>query len=298
MGRILRNLLALSIGTSLLLPLKAYAQNVNTSSLAVNPSIVQQIVAPGASESFNIQLINVLGEPLPVHLSVVPMNGYFSDPAINWVSFPEPDIILQSKQVQNVKVDVVVPKNGEPGGHYLTIYATPLVPVNSLSSNQAHQLVRVGVLTSIIVKGKIIQNESITGFQANKGFYLSTPVKFNVGLHNSGNIHLLVTGNVSIYNYSNQKIKTIMFPPGIILPKTSKHISVTWNHPWALGPYTAKVGLIYGTNHNFVTYKNIAFWVLPWPLITFYAVLILLAIFMVKRARHKWIRAFRALLGK
>ncbi len=298
MIKVLRAIATLSIGLGLLFPVKAFAQTVNTSSLAVDPSIVQQIIAPGSSKSFAIDVINVLGEPLPVHLSVVPMDGYINDPAINWVSFPEPDIILQPKQVQSVGVNVSVPKNGEPGGHYLTIYATPLVPVNSLTSKQAHQLVRVGVLTSIIVKGKIVQNESITGFRANKGFYLSTPVNFNVGLKNSGNIHLLITGNVSIYNYSDKKVKTLAFPASIILPKTSKNISLTWNHPWALGPYTARVSLIYGTNHNSVTYKDVSFWVLPWPLIAFYTICILLIIYIAKRARHKWIRAFRALLGK
>ncbi len=277
------------------------AQSDN-SALAVTPSIVDRVIAPGGSEKFNLQIFDVIGEPVPVQLSVAPLQAggytYINDPIVNWLTFSQQDIILQPNSATNETVTIHPPAKAEPGGHYATIYVTPLVPVDTLKSGQTHQIVRIGVMLSVIVEGKIVEHESLNKFKVASHFQQSAPVNFSFTLHNSGNIHLLSAGRIIIYNYSGKQIASVNLPYKVTLPKSTKVLNASWNKSWAIGYFSAQAEEVYGPHHIAVFSQKVHFWIVPWLPISIYVVLTLLLIYFIKRTHSRWTRAARALFKK
>ncbi|MGH7238626.1 MAG: hypothetical protein ACREHG_01020, partial [Candidatus Saccharimonadales bacterium] len=258
------------------------------------------IITPGVKSSFSFQIINVTGEPVPVMVSAEPLQGAAnqSDPLMGWISISAPDAILQPKQPLIETATISAPVNAEPGGHYSTIYVTPLVPADSLSNQRVQQIVRVGAMVFGIVKGNIVERESISGFSSNGYIKQSGPIDFNVRVSNTGNVHLLSHGDVTIYANSGKRQASLKLPDTVILPKTTKNIPMSWSNPDALGKYSAVARITYGVHHTTLTSDRLTFWVLPWIKYVLYAVILAAILYLTKRTHGRWLRALRALRGK
>jgi hypothetical protein len=268
--------------------------------LAVTPSIVQRIVGPGGKNTFELQIINVTGQALPVHLSAEPLDGtqYQDDPVQKWLSFSEPDIILKPRRIYTEKVTVSPPPDAEPGGHYASIYITPLVPVDAISSMQTRQIVRVSVTAFVVVKGDIREQEMLRSFGADHYIQQSSPIDFSLRLKNTGNVHLLSHGKVYIYDGLGRQIEVINMPDTVVLPGTERTVHVSWDKPWLAGHYSARAEITYGTKHKVLKSAQTSFWVIPWLPIILTIIVAGFIIYIIRRTHRRWWRAIKALAGK
>ncbi|HEX5455989.1 MAG TPA: hypothetical protein VFW77_01345 [Candidatus Saccharimonadales bacterium] len=279
---------------------QAGADAPGASALAVTPSIVQRIVDPGGKDTFQLQIINVTGQALPVHLSAEPLNSseYKDDPVQKWLSFAESDIILKPGKIYTEKITVNPPTNAEPGGHYASIYITPLVPVGAISSMQTRQIVRVSVTAFIIIKGDTREDEKLESFKIDHSFQESAPVNFSLRLKNTGNVHLLSHGKVHIYDGIGKQIAEINMPDTVVLPGTGKTVHISWDKPWLAGHYSAKVEITYGVKHTVLKSDKVSFWVIPWLPLILITIAGGLGLYIIRRTYRRWGRALKALAGK
>lgn len=299
-----RALLILTILLGLLAP-NLRAQQAPQSALAVSPAIFEAVLDPGKTTKQKITVTNTANVPLPIKASVKSFTvneevasenrGIFD--ASTWFKVQEPDFILQPKQKREVHLTITPPTDAEPGGHYATVYFQPLLPAEVLSDTTAYLTARVGVLAFMIVKGDIIEQAKPAGPLSTAKIQQSGPINFRFKVKNEGNVHLLPTGRVTIYDWRNREVAKLPLAPTMILPKTQKELTVTWDKTRSFGLYHAKLDLVYGSEHKPLMFVPASFWVLPWTVglgILFGGLMLFLAL----RYRRRLRRAWRELMGR
>ena len=286
-------------------PVGSQEAGQNPSVLAVDPAIIETIIDPGKPAKFKIQLTNLTHIPLPIkssitNFTVLPTDLETTDSvrlnASGWMQIDDPDFILQAKQTRVVEGTIKTPKDAIPGGHYATVFFQPLVPVQALNSATVYVSSKIGVLSFLVVKGKIIQKlapkDALQAITTNG----HGPVAFKFSLRNQGNVHLLPVGRLTLFDWNNKVVKKFELSPGIILPDTTKQYDLQWMSGIAAGRYRAELEITDGTTP--LEKQSIEFWVVPWTEVIFTVVgtsIILVILFKTKSRRHK---AWQVLRGK
>ncbi len=156
-----------------------------------------------------MQVKNITRYPLPISSTVknlTPLEEIKTSSdasrldASAWFKITEPDFILQPGVSKTITIKLAPPVDATPGGHYATIYFQPVIPDSVLTSETAFLAARVGVLSFLIVRGDIKQELAIDSFTP-PGLKQTGPITFNVALKNTGNVHTLPTGAVTIRNW-------------------------------------------------------------------------------------------------
>lgn len=306
-------LVSLTLLVSIALPATAAAQpspahdpqtQSNKSALAVSPAIVEHVLTPDKKKEFTLRVTNLTNFPLPISGTVKNFVTLESveDPkkqalydASKWFTITEPDFILQPNQTRTVSISIQPPADAEPGGHYATIYFQPLLPSNALTPATSYLSARVGTLAFLIQPGELEEKLTMQSFSSQAVHYM-TPLDFKLSLQNSGNVHLSPNTTVEIRNWFGKKVDKITAPPGIIIPSTTKSISVSSNKSLFFGRYTATATTSWGSDKK-TSQINTTFWVIPWLSIAV-VITVLLVLFVGFRAKGRWKQAWRVLRGK
>jgi len=209
-----------------------------------------------------------------------------------------------------------VPANADPGGHYAVVFFG-----NQPSMAQGGSIGlsgKLGTLILLTVAGDIVEQGRIVSFDLTnpRSFYEHLPISFTALFENTGNVHLMPHGEITITNMFGRTSDRIPFnkePIGggkNVLPNTSRHLEAVWTkgplevkaqnfidtvnvefHNFALGRYTAALDLHYGPS-NQAAAANTTFWVIPWQLIlvclagAFIAIAIII---LLIRMYNRWI---------
>lgn len=301
--------LAVILGILVFISHSAGAQQaapITQSALSVSPAIMEQVLTPGIPAKSVVRVTNITRIPLPIKASVknlTPLEEMLPDAAKEtydasaWYSLEPADFILQPNQTKEIAVTLVPPAQATPGGHYATIYFQPLVPTEALSPSTAYLNARVGVLSFLIVKGDIVERATLGALEVPKLKQFG-PVDIKVPVTNSGNVHVLPEGTVTIRDFRGKTIKSMQLPAGLALPKTIKAYKVAWNNGGSIGYFTARAELTYGTDKIAVQSETVGFWILPWlPIMSLLTLLTLLVLFVLK-TRRRWSAAWLALKGR
>lgn len=277
---------------------------VSKSALGVSPAIMEQALTPGKLTEFTVQVHNVTNFPLPIKSYVrdLRLQGETLSEsararldASRWFTIEEPDFILQPKQVRTIKGMLQAPSNAAPGGHYATLFFQPLVPEEALSPSMAYVNTKVGVLVFLVVKGDI-KEEATLGkpLQASSPMQQS-PVSFTFSIRNSGNVHLMPTGKIKLYDWRGRLADTLNVPPGIVLPNTVKEYVMTWRPPSKLGKYRAELTIGYGGEQTQLQKTIVNFWIVPWLNTVFPVLFLSIVTIVLYKTRRRWRRAWQAL---
>jgi hypothetical protein len=197
---------------------------------------------------------------------------------------------LKPKQRAVMKVDIAIPADAEPGGHFASVLVSS-EPVNvdsDSSESQARTVSRLGALYFVRVAGHIKEDASLKDFRIsgpNKYFYEKGPFDFELLFENNSSVHLTPSGHVEIKNMIGRKVKDIVVPPFFSLPDSLRSAKVTWDSSFAFGRYTATaiVDRGYHENPDVTDTKTLVFWVLPWKIVLGLIVAILLVAFVLRR---------------
>lgn len=292
-----------------LVPATATAESSSgssTSALTVSPAITEQVTPGGQKKEIVLRVSNITDFPLPISSTVrnfIPAEQLDTPgdkskyDASKWFTIADPDFILQPKQTHNVTVAITPPAGAEPGGHYATIYFTPLVPETALTPSTAYLSAQVGTLAFLIVPGALIEHLSTVGFST-AAVHQSRTIDFSLKLKNSGNVHLAPNATLLIRNWAGHQVASVPLKSGIVLPGTNKEITASWQASAPLGRYTATANVLYGSSHSAAQPQTITFWVIPWVSLLSIIILLILAIFVFFRTRGRWKRAWRILVSK
>lgn len=283
-------------------PAHAASQTPAPLALGVSPAINELVVERGKPAAMRITVTNVTNESMPVRAlteRLVPLEPI--DPghsalfnASDWLHIDQPDFILQPKQGRDVRITVTPPPNAEPGGHYSTVYFTPLSQLDPQKGSTLYLGSKVGTLLLLVVKGDIIQKASITALDAPL-VAQQGPATLSVNLHNSGNVHLTPHGHIMIVDMWGREVRRLPLPPTLLLPKTQKSIPLQWDTRGQFGMFRAQAIVTYGSAQITLASPTRAFLAGPWLYAGATIIALTLIGILIWKTKGRWRRAINAL---
>ncbi len=273
------------------------------SALSVSPAIIESSLELGKSAPFTLTVRNVTNSPLPVTSYVRAFTVQSAElektdqdrlDASKWFNIQDPDFILQPNQERTVKGKITPPPGVEPGGHYATVFFQPLAREDATSSI-AKITARVGVLSFLTVKGTVQESAKLTSNLETPKFIRPGPMDIKFKITNTGNVHIMPTGNIRISDWRGAVVATVDVPAGIILPNSTKEYSVPWTIPISLGRYSAELEVEYGKKNIKLDTEPASFWVMPVAEMVVGSITALTITLFIVKTHHRWSRAWRAL---
>jgi hypothetical protein len=216
----------------------AFISNITFASVGLKVSPVKQEVdvEPGTVKKGSLNITNLGDKSVAVDLSaeefsVVNENYDYafsteSDVA-KWVSFDDSKITILGNQSLNVNYAVNVPSSAEPGGRYISIFASTESSVDiGIESRQ-----RVASLLYITVLGDISRSGDIINLSS--PWLVFDSGDWSASLQNTGTAHYVSRIDVNVLNLTNNKIvasgsREAMILPGTIRLVTDKLPQLKW----------------------------------------------------------------------
>ncbi len=191
---------------------------------------------------------------------------------------------LDLGQKIEIPVSITAPKDAQPGGFYTTVIVSS-VPDNSTDGGAAgtRLISRVGVLFFIRINGDVKESGSLEEMRVTGpkfGVLQNGPLTFEMLFRNSGNIHLVPYGMLTITNIFGQKVTEIPVDAYFALPNSLRYRQVTWPKEFLFGYYNAHLELHRGYS-NMIDKKDLGFWVLPWMYIVSVLAILFVVFFLI-----------------
>jgi hypothetical protein len=223
----------------LLRPHPAHADegfNIVTSPLPINLS-----ASPGTSITTDIKVKNggTAAEKLKVSLMKFSAYGEEGKPAIadrganddyfDWVSFSPAIFDAPPNEWITVKMTINLPSSAAFGYYYAAVFSRASTP--QVTTNKQNVLVGSAAVL-VLVDAKVPganRTALISSFSADKKFYEFLPANFTIKIHNSGNVHLVPTGNIFITK-DNKTVATldVNSAAGNVLPNSNRIFTTGW----------------------------------------------------------------------
>ncbi len=223
------------------------------STLSISPAIVEAGLDPGGSTSAVVTLSNPSPNTAVVTSTVGPFVAEETPNAdaasrfdsSSWFRLEPASFLLAPGERRQVQLIITAPPTAEPGGHYATVRFQSPNPTNGSQSGSA-LTTNVGVLVLLTVRGDI--RESIESVGRVSSPHIITdggPTTFRVTLRNSGNVHVMPAGTLTV---SRPRVFSteIALPPGLLLPGTQRTYEVSWDHGYRIGEFNAQATVTAG----------------------------------------------------
>jgi hypothetical protein len=193
--------------------------------------------------------------------------------------FIEPEIyefILEPGERIIIPVKVSVPEDAEPRGYYgaLIVSSESDIDENGEEASGAQGktkiISRIGSLFLVKINGQGQEEGRLEDFKISgplQKFYSSAPESFEIAYENTGNVHLVPYGKISINNLIGRTIDQIAVDAYFVLPDSIRYREVFWQDAgFMLGRYKAELSLYKGYNNEYES-AEVVFWVLPWRVV-------------------------------
>ncbi|MBW4061799.1 hypothetical protein HJC99_04495 [Candidatus Saccharibacteria bacterium] len=221
-----------------------------------------------------------------------------------WVA-SVPTLILATQELKTATVQIVVPKDAEPGGHYGVIRFTGTPP--NLQGTGVSLSASVGTLVLLRVSGAITDSVKVASFTTNQAavpadashkaqpagltssFFEHGPINFVLRIQNDGTVHEQVKGNIVVKNTFGKTVATVTVNPdgGNVLPGTIRRFEQSMANKRMFGYYKATfTGSYLDDNHKLAS--TVSFWVIPWKLILLIILGIAILIWLLRLAFRRY----------
>jgi hypothetical protein len=288
-------------------PTPTEQQFMPKAAMEVKPILNEIAIKPGETVSREMTVTSVANIPLPIKAytrSFVATDETGGsdypddkkpDAVQNWFKIESPDFILQPKASNTIKIQISVPADTRPGGHYATLFFESLIPKDILSETSFYLSSRIGALFFFVVGGDINEKGEVSEFSTNR-FWRHQDINFDVAFSNMGNVHVRPISQLTIYDWRGKLIDTVQDKGNTTLPEKTRKWVLSWTkQPW-FGRYSAKLETKLDLESPVQT-KTVQFYVIPATEIAWGYTLLLLILFIV-RGRHRINRAFHVLVNK
>lgn len=232
----------------LCLPSFAMARDVG-GGLAVSPLRSLHDIEPGGEVSDSVEVTNGTDAELTVRMSaeefdVVNEHYDFSfNPSADvskWIEFSRDTVSLQPDQSATMGFDIVVPAHAEPGGRYISIFATTSVPSThgSISSQQ-----RIASLIFVNVGGEVSRSGELKSFDS--PLITDGTTRWSMVIANNGTTHFNSQYSVTMQNIFDGGTVAEYKNTSLILPRRDRELNVRIPTPSYIGIYRIayKIGL-------------------------------------------------------
>ena len=214
----------------------------------------------------------------------------------SWIQLNTGQFTLNGGQQQQIKFEIRIPVNAEPGGHYASVYGH-LSPTIANATNGSGVGQKIGALILLRVGGDANEDANIASFSTTKHAYETGPVGFDIRIQNTGTVHIKPMGVIAVTDEFGKKVATIPVDQKNILPGAIRHLTASWTKTPAFGKYTATLLSLYGTDNKQITAAT-TFWIIPWVKIAQWAAGFIVLLFLLWLARRRFKNAIKAFLDK
>lgn len=234
------------------------------------------------------------------------------DNYFDWVSIDPGNFVIQPNEYKTVRVSIDVPAEAAFGYYYAVTFSRA-----SDEKPASGQAVKGSIATLILLEADVPgakRELQVVEFKSEKKLYEFLPAKLSVKIRNTGNVHAVPHGDVSI-NQGDKELGRIQLNPsgGYILPGTNRIFTLEWNDgfpryvakeedgkvlldaegnaqtqletDWGkatkfrIGEYTANLLLVYDDGQRDVPIEAAAkFHVIPWKILLVVALIAVLII--------------------
>ena len=199
-----------------------------TVTLTATPAIIDTGGTPDSETTFSFQIKNDADVVLPIRIvarDALVKDGQTAEEvramsARNWVSFTQPDFVLQGNEAKFIEGTLKIPQDASPGGHYADVVVSPL----SLETDEDIVAAQPELIVQMLitVPGEV-REELHSTLKSPGTVILSKSAEKDIlfEVKNHGNIHTLFQPKVYI-RQDGEDVTTIDMKPQIILPKESR----------------------------------------------------------------------------
>ena len=225
------------------------------------------------------------------------------DTFADWVSFSEKEFIVNAGEWKKIQVTFAPPADAALG-YYLTLIFNRQTTVTP-GSRETVITGAPAILMLVDVESPNAKRElQLVEFEADRSFYEYLPVEFTVRVRNTGNIHIIPTGDIFIDRGQQHDIAILSINEGAsnILAESERDYQVSWEEGFPvwqvktadgeivfddagnavqelkwdfsqanrlrIGKYTAHLLMVYDNGERDVPIEAaVSFWVIPWRLI-------------------------------
>lgn len=276
--------------------------------MTVVPSKIELTATPGSYQTKDVRAINTNPNPLKLTLSVWDFARDESGRAhpigpkdvkqfrgmASWVSLDESSFIVPSGKTGVATLNVQVPQDAEPGGHYtyVTFRGVPVIG----KKKGVVMPVAYNISALLVVELPGGGDEPPVLRQAVKIADLTAPrvsfggeVPLEIYVQNSGNVHVNFKGKVKLSKGMYQ-INSSEVPEYTLLPYSKMNIIQSLGGGLPFGYYEASVVGDIGLDKPVIA--KTGFWVVPVPVLlwSLAALLVLIALIVLLRGRVTFVR--------
>lgn len=282
----------------LLFPVATRAQ---TTTLSVAPAIIEVASQRGEKVSQVLTIRNGDSDPVPVDIEIqsllrVSELQVARDPydAKTWLSLDKESLVLAGNSLEKVALEIHVPDNASPGGHYAQLSVRGLSLQTQTTASVVIPELIVGVY--ITVAGDIqesfeVESSSVAPLRTGAGEQITS----NVSIKNTGNVHNLVSPTLTLFK-NNQRVVSYMAEPYAVLPESSKEFEIIWKAPLERGEYEVQLEASYGSPRVTLIDQQQNLYVTHHPLLIILSMLVGLVVVYVIEHRKYLKAAYRVLL--
>lgn len=309
-------------------------ENDQALNLTVSPPVIELVAKPGEQVIERFRVRNNNSQPVvlqiearrlisdPTEGSPIPENEAQGE-ELKWVTFDRPEFTANPLEWQDITFTIDVPEDAAYG-YYYVFRISPKEGAQLQTTGAAVQGELLVVTLLNVLKEGALSTTELVSFGAENAINEHLPVKFNVKLKNTGNIHVKPRGNIFITRGGGKEIGILEVNPGVgsILPGGTREFEALWNdgfmveevvtengepvldengkprtkitYNWnkltdfRFGPYEAKLLMVYDDGEKDVTLEAVTtFWVVPWKALVGIFIGIIVLIFAL-RFTLKW----------
>ena len=151
-------------------------------------------------------------------------------PVNDWVNFAQPSIVLNAGQSYIVNYLISVPIGAEPGGKYISIFAS----AQPSTADGITSVDRVGSLIYLTVPGAITKTGQLLSLRS--PFITTDQISWSATIRNSGTAHFRNYYEARLTTLWNTDVTTTQ-NSALIIPASVRLVQETINHPKLLGLY-------------------------------------------------------------
>lgn len=207
----------------------AFSATASAAGISISPLKFELNIAPAAETSGVVKVSNDTGKPITLYTSredfvagddtgtptfVKPQNqGSDVYSLANWITIEDKNLTLAQGESREVRFNVKVPANAEPGGHYGAIFFAP-----APDRAQVAVIQRLGVLLLVDVPGEAKVSGAFEKFEIGtasgskfdaKTQFSTFPISFSTRFKNDGNVHIKPTGKIELVDESGEVLKNV-----------------------------------------------------------------------------------------
>lgn len=256
---------------------------LGASALTVSPERLDIILPPLGTETKNIRLYNETQRPVLVTPEITNLSFEIKqeNPLNNWFLYNPDTIKLEPGAWVDFPVKIQISANTASGGYYGALL------FKAIDETQAEEggigiIGKTGPLLFITVEGTFSTKAEVVEFdEQTKPFFGQrvfdhVPEAFLVSVQNTGDVHVVPQGRISVYNWFGRirdamsvNPEARMVLPGWVRTFTAgtKDFMQGFKAEWqrfGFGRYTTTLTLTMGEQG---AYEELKYWVIPWRLI-------------------------------